>query len=118
MDEGPSAAVRSHRAELALDAVEQFAVGVTKGLQTLAAEVRGDSGEVYSGGRGIIEEIAEFAGSTQASLVVIGSRGMTGLKALGSVSERVAHRAPCSVLIVRRAAHPRGEIESGEAEPS
>ena len=62
--------------------------------------------------------LVKFAGSTQASLVVIGSRGMTGLKALGSVSERVAHRAPCSVLIVRRAAHPRGEIESGEAEPS
>ncbi|MBS1892403.1 MAG: universal stress protein [Actinobacteria bacterium] len=62
--------------------------------------------------------IVKFADTTQASLVVIGSRGMTGLKALGSVSERVAHRAPCSVLIVRRAAHPRGEIEGEEAESS
>jgi nucleotide-binding universal stress UspA family protein len=25
-----------------------------------------------------------------------------GVAALGSVSERVAHRAPCSVLVVRR----------------
>lgn len=56
-------------------------------------------------------EIVKLANSAQASLVVVGSRGMTGLKALGSVSERVAHRASCSVLIVRRAAHPQ---EAGE----
>ena len=36
-----------------------------------------------------------------ADLLVVGSRGLHGLKALGSVSERVAHRAPCSVLVVR-----------------
>jgi nucleotide-binding universal stress UspA family protein len=30
-----------------------------------------------------------------ADLLVVGSRGVTGLPALGSVSERVAHRAPC-----------------------
>jgi nucleotide-binding universal stress UspA family protein len=51
-------------------------------------------------------KIVETAGSTGASLVIVGSRGLTGLKALGSVSERVAHHAPCSVLIVRRPAHP------------
>jgi nucleotide-binding universal stress UspA family protein len=39
--------------------------------------------------------------STDADLVVVGSRHLRGLKALGSVSERVAHRAHCSVLIVR-----------------
>jgi nucleotide-binding universal stress UspA family protein len=36
-------------------------------------------------------------------LVVVGSRGLHGLKALGSVSERVAHQAECSVLVVREA---------------
>ena len=36
-----------------------------------------------------------------AGLVVTGSGGKHGLAALGSTSERVAHRAPCSVLIVR-----------------
>jgi nucleotide-binding universal stress UspA family protein len=51
-------------------------------------------------------KIVEVANSTRAGLVVMGSRGRTGLAALGSVSERVAHRAPCSVLIVRRPAHP------------
>ncbi len=39
--------------------------------------------------------------SSAADLVVIGSRGLHGVKALGSVSERVAHRARCSVLVVR-----------------
>jgi nucleotide-binding universal stress UspA family protein len=38
---------------------------------------------------------------TDRDLLVVGSRGMRGLRALGSVSEAVAHRAPCSVLIVR-----------------
>jgi nucleotide-binding universal stress UspA family protein len=36
-------------------------------------------------------------------LVVVGSRGLHGPRALGSVSERVAHQAPCSVLVVRPA---------------
>lgn len=39
--------------------------------------------------------------SASADLVVVGSRGLHGLRALGSVSERVAHRAGCSVLVVR-----------------
>jgi nucleotide-binding universal stress UspA family protein len=36
-----------------------------------------------------------------ADLLVVGSRGASGLRALGSVSERVAHRAASSVLVVR-----------------
>lgn len=36
-------------------------------------------------------------------LVVVGSRGLHGWKALGSVGERVAHQAACSVLVVREA---------------
>jgi nucleotide-binding universal stress UspA family protein len=37
----------------------------------------------------------------ESDLLVVGSRGVTGLCALGSVSERVAHHAPCSLLVVR-----------------
>jgi len=37
----------------------------------------------------------------EADLLIVGSRGVTGLRALGSVSERVAHRAQCSLLVVR-----------------
>ncbi len=38
--------------------------------------------------------------STLADLLILGSRGLHGVRALGSVSERVAHRAHCSVLVV------------------
>jgi nucleotide-binding universal stress UspA family protein len=57
--------------------------------------------------------IVEVAGRIGASLIVVGSRGLTGLKALGSVSERVAHRAPCSVLVVRRPVPPTEEQIDG-----
>ncbi len=36
-----------------------------------------------------------------ADLLVLGSRGLRGVHALGSVSERAAHRAGCSVLVIR-----------------
>jgi nucleotide-binding universal stress UspA family protein len=39
--------------------------------------------------------------SRDADLLIVGSRGLRGLAALGSVAERVAHRAACPVLIVR-----------------
>ena len=45
--------------------------------------------------------------SADSDLVVVGSRGLTGVAALGSVAERVAHAAKCSVLIVRRAGRDR-----------
>jgi nucleotide-binding universal stress UspA family protein len=41
------------------------------------------------------------AASDSADLIVVGSRGLHGLKALGSVSERVANQARSSVLVVR-----------------
>jgi nucleotide-binding universal stress UspA family protein len=46
------------------------------------------------------ERIAEAARAHLASLIVIGRRGLKGIRAMGSVSERVVHRAPCSVLVV------------------
>jgi nucleotide-binding universal stress UspA family protein len=49
------------------------------------------------------EHIVEVAERNNASLIVTGSRGLTGLHALASVSERVAHEAKCSVLIARPA---------------
>lgn len=53
---------------------------------------------------------ALVAASADADLLVVGSRGLHGIKALGSVSERVAHQARCSVLIVRDSSpHPSDE---------
>jgi nucleotide-binding universal stress UspA family protein len=46
--------------------------------------------------------IVEQARDRDCSLVMIGSRGLSGISSLGSVSEKVGHSAPCSVLV----AHP------------
>jgi nucleotide-binding universal stress UspA family protein len=48
-----------------------------------------------------------------ADLVVVGSRGLHGLRALGSVSERVAHTASCSALVVREPTWQRVAEELG-----
>jgi nucleotide-binding universal stress UspA family protein len=47
--------------------------------------------------------ILEAAARSQAQVIVLGARGLTGIKRflLGSVSQKVLVHAPCSVLIVR-----------------
>lgn len=49
------------------------------------------------------EAIAEQAGALDADLVVMGTRGLTGLRhvLLGSVAERTLRIAPCPVLTVK-----------------
>jgi nucleotide-binding universal stress UspA family protein len=53
-------------------------------------------------------EIVDFAASGRFDLVVIGTRGRTGLRhaLLGSVAERVVRRAACPVLTVHPEAVP------------
>jgi nucleotide-binding universal stress UspA family protein len=46
--------------------------------------------------------VADAARQFKASLVITGSRALTGVAAVRSVSERIAHAAPCSVLVLRR----------------
>ena len=50
------------------------------------------------------EEICKVARELNADLIVLGSRGNTGLKRvlLGSTAERVVRFAPCPVLVVRK----------------
>ena len=49
------------------------------------------------------EAILDAAEKTEADLIVVGNKGMTGARRflLGSVPNNVSHHAPCSVLIVR-----------------
>ena len=49
------------------------------------------------------EVIIEVAKQVEADLIVVGSRGLTGIQRylLGSVSSRVSEHASCSVMIVR-----------------
>jgi len=57
---------------------------------------------------------ALVAAAESADLVIVGSRGLHGLRALGSVSERVAHTAPCSALVVREPIWQRVVEELGQ----
>jgi len=49
------------------------------------------------------DAILDVAEETNADLIVVGNKGMTGAKRflLGSVPNKVSHHAPCSVMIVR-----------------
>jgi nucleotide-binding universal stress UspA family protein len=66
------------------------------------------------------EELADdpvaglLAAAANADLLVVGSRGLHGLRALGSVSERVAHHAHSSVLVVRTPPWQSDDGEQGE----
>jgi nucleotide-binding universal stress UspA family protein len=64
--------------------------------------------------RSPIEALLEA--SARADLLVVGSRGMRRLAALGSVSQRVAHQAHCSVLIVRDTDHDRFDAIAPDAD--
>jgi nucleotide-binding universal stress UspA family protein len=49
------------------------------------------------------EAILKVAEDTNADLIVVGNKGMTGARRfiLGSVPNNISHHAPCSVIIVR-----------------
>ena len=53
-------------------------------------------------------EICKIAQETNASLIVLGSHGRTGMlrRLLGSVAEATVRHAPCSVFVVREDATP------------
>lgn len=62
------------------------------GLQVDTAGVAGDPADA----------LLDVAETKKADLVVVGNRGMSGVKrfVLGSVSNKISHHSPCSVLIV------------------
>ncbi|WP_269758184.1 universal stress protein [Thalassobacillus sp. C254] len=47
--------------------------------------------------------ITSFAAANKSDLIVLGSRGLNSLQQfiLGSVSEKVLHTSPCTVLIIK-----------------
>ena len=71
--------------------------------QVLAeAERQGVVAQVHNVDGDPADMLIKVAESVQADLVVIGNRGMTGVKrrVLGSVPYKVSHHCPCRVLIV------------------
>lgn len=75
---------------------------IEKQLQSYQANLACDSSlEIVSGEPAV--EIIRLAHIHHADLIVIGNRGLTGLKRIleGSVSSQVVADAPCSVLVVK-----------------
>lgn len=72
-------------------------------LEDLAARARAVSLEpvVHASTGEPAEALTSIATKEHADLIVVGNKGMKGVRrVLGSVPNDVAHRAPCSVLIV------------------
>lgn len=79
---------RQHRHRLAEDCLQ---VRSATGREPVIVDVEGPPARM----------LPVLAERLEISMIVLGSRGRLGVRALASVSERVAHDAPCSVLIVR-----------------
>jgi nucleotide-binding universal stress UspA family protein len=84
--EGPTG--REIRHELALEASDVAAI---TGVDPVVVGARGHGAE----------PILHAAEDLEATLLVLGSRGLTGVRALASVSERVGAAAACPVLVVK-----------------
>ncbi|HET7857332.1 MAG TPA: universal stress protein [Gaiellaceae bacterium] len=101
---GVDGSVHSHRAlAAACDVADRFSIplrviAATGGRPISLDGLRDVDGLEWSE-RKPVDALIEA--SKSADLVVVGSRGLHGPAALGSVSERVAHRARSSVLVVR-----------------
>lgn len=88
-------------AQMREDGRKELAVLVTNELR---GRVKADA-EIRTGSAGV--EIVEVAKQLPADLIVVSTRGRTGLKhiLLGSVAEHVVRHAPCPVLVVREKEH-------------
>ena len=74
---------------------------VTAAAMTRANE-HGVSGQIHAPLGDPADMLISIAEAQHADLVVLGNRGMGGLRrfVLGSVPDRIAHRCPCNLLIV------------------
>jgi nucleotide-binding universal stress UspA family protein len=85
-DTGPQSASRRH----AEGTVESIATGYSG--KTFTHALPDDPADA----------ILRVAGEVDADLIVVGNKGMRGVgRVLGSVPNNIAHKASCSVLIVR-----------------
>lgn len=91
-------------AAVAFDLGERFGAGVWPVTSTRGKEIDLDGVQAVVTGV-VVDERRPVdmltTASSDSDLLVVGSRGLHGVRALGSVSERVAHQARCSVLVVR-----------------
>ena len=94
-----------HGSQVGIIGARAGAAPFEPGLAEHATQLRAATGAdpVILEAPGAVQHAAAAAARDfEASLVVAGSRGLSGVAALRSVSERLAHEAPCSVLVLRR----------------
>lgn len=88
--------------------VDRLNASIAEGAEaicaTVAAEVAAEGVTVttHSMSGDPSDALLSVAREVGADLIVVGNRGMTGVKrfVLGSVPNKISHHAPCSVLIV------------------
>ena len=103
----PPTRVREEQAELPGDV--SYTVGPREDVNVILdtavgrAKQGGVEAEPYPRQGDPADAILDVAEETNADLIVVGNKGMTGAKRflLGSVPNKVSHHAPCGVYIVR-----------------
>ena len=85
---------------LAMEKGQKYLDDVKQNASENKVEVRT---EVLIGGSSVVKEIVEYAEEHQIDLIVIGTRGISGIKKmlLGSTASGVLSYAQCPVLIVK-----------------
>jgi len=86
--------------DLAKKDAKKWVADIVKEEEDAGLEVRG---EIVQNTPSAVQAITERASSLNIDLIVMGTRGLTGVRKLllGSVSSGVVSHAPCSVLVVR-----------------
>lgn len=84
------------------EAEERFAEGVLSRAERMAREGGVEVESLRREGH-VVQEIVRTAREGGHELIVMGTKGISGIKELllGSVAEGVVRHAPCSVLVVR-----------------
>ena len=103
----PEARLRSERREAPEDV--QWAINPKEDVEATlsdAAEIARGAGvevETFPRRGDPADAILDVAEESDADLIIVGNKGMTGAKRflLGSVPNKVSHHAPCSVMIIR-----------------
>jgi nucleotide-binding universal stress UspA family protein len=91
----------SYPTDLFTEVRQHVAARMAEEQKRVEAEGISTSTEVVEGAPS--ESIVECAGRIGADLIVMGTRGLTGIKhvVLGSVAERTLRHAPCPVMTVK-----------------
>jgi len=84
------------------EGIDAGSVAATRAESVVAhARTLGVKAKAHVAGGDPVEQIVAIAAEQKADLIIVGNKGMRGLKrVLGSVPNGVAHKAPCAVLIV------------------